>query len=374
MKNVLIMNENDLDLDSRVLRQLKMLDNRDFKITVLGYNFSKANQFKNVEFLKIPEKKRKKIISLKTFFRTLRLFKYYYFSLDVVINTFEKLRNKKFDVILVNDTFWVPLAWELKKIYNCKLICDAHEYYPLEFEENKEWNKKEKPFKEWIISTFYPKADKIFTVSYSIAQKYKQIYKMEPIVFMNACNYYDLKPVFKTNGKIKLVYHGGAIKSRKIENLIKAMELCKNTELHLYLIGNDEYYKELIELAKKYPHVYIHPPIDSNQLVYELNFYDIGLVYYYPSNFNNKNALPNKFFEYIQARVPVIAVKTPDLEYFVNRYQIGIVLDDCEVESLSKAVNELTFEKINKMKENTNFAAKDLCLEKQKEIFIKEFI
>lgn len=371
------MNECDLDLDSRFQRQVKILSENEFKVTVLGYKFDNCKNYKNVDFIKINEKKIKRLISLKSFFRSLKLFKYYYFSLDVVINTYNKLRGMRFDVILVNDTFWVPLAWELKKVYNCKLIFDAHEYYPLEFEENQEWIKNEKPFKEWIVSTYYPKADTVFTVSNSIAEKYKQNYGINPIVFMNTPPYKDLKPLFSKDDKIRIVHHGGTIKSRKIENIIKAMEYVKeNAYLDLYLIPSEKdcYYHHLKNLAKRIPKVKIFPPLGSEELIRKINLYDIGLVYFYPSNFNYKNALPNKFFEYIQGRVPVICVNTPDMNKLVKQYGIGWILDDYDPLSLAGVINSLDKDEINQVKNSVDKAAKELCLEKQISIFLREFI
>ncbi|MFN3995377.1 MAG: glycosyltransferase [bacterium] len=376
MKSVLIMNECDLDLDGRFQRQIKILSKNNFRITVLGYKFDSCKKFSNVEFIEIDKKKVKKLISLKSFFRSLKLFKYYYFSLDVVINVYKELKKRRFDVILVNDTFWVPLAYELKKIYGCKLILDAHEYYPLEFEEDQEWVRNEKPFKEWIVSTYYPKADIVFTVSYSIAEKYKQVCGIDPVVFMNTPYYHDLKPIFSQGDVIKIVHHGGAIKSRKIENIIKAMEYTsKNVHFHLYLIipREKDYYQELLDLAKKFSNVEIFPPFKPDELIFGINSYDVGLVYFYPSNFNYKNALPNKFFEYIQARVPVICVDTPDITRLVKQYDIGWILEDYDPLTIAKVINSLDKAEINRVKSNVDLAARELCIEKQMDIFLRYF-
>jgi hypothetical protein len=75
-------------------------------------------------------------------------------------------------------------------------------------------------------------------------------------------------------------------------------------------------------------------PIPFNDLVNKLSEYDWGFYLFQPTGFNTKYALPNKFFEFIQARLGVIIGPSPEMMAIVNKYENGFVSKDFSVQSI----------------------------------------
>ena len=67
----------------------------------------------------------------------------------------------------------------------------------------------------------------------------------------------------------------------------------------------------------------------------------LGVVPFQPVGLNNVFAAPNKLFEYLSARVPVVATDLPELRRMVKGLDIGIVCDTSSPEDLAAAINRL---------------------------------
>jgi SpoVK/Ycf46/Vps4 family AAA+-type ATPase len=80
-------------------------------------------------------------------------------------------------------------------------------------------------------------------------------------------------------------------------------------------------------------------------------------------NFNYENTLPNKLFDFIQARLGVAIGPTPEMAEIVKQYNIGVVADDFTAEGLAKRLNQLTKADIENFKRNASKAANDLNAE-----------
>ncbi|TSE31334.1 hypothetical protein Ttaiw_01508 [Tepidimonas taiwanensis] len=124
---------------------------------------------------------------------------------------------------------------------------------------------------------------------------------------MNAAEYRDLQPSEVQEGRIRLIHHGAINRSRQIERMIDLMDfLDERFSLDLMLVNNDaKYFGELRERAGRNPRIRFVEPVPFQEILSVLNRYDIG-VYLLPfSNFNNRHALPNKFFEFVQGRLGI---------------------------------------------------------------------
>src|SRR5207253_1265941 len=86
--------------------------------------------------------------------------------------------------------------------------------------------------------------------------------------------------------------------------------------------------------------------------------YDMGVFLLPPINFNYKNTLPNKLFDFIQARLGIAIGPTPEMVEIVNQYNIGVVSLDFTARSLAAVLNSLTLKDVVAFKQNTENAAK----------------
>ena len=143
------------------------------------------------------------------------------------------------------------------------------------------------------------------------------------------------------------------------------LKLRDHFTLDFYLTGNQTEIQKLKCLTAKYPRVQILKPVPSELLIQTLNNYDIGFYYLLPNGFNLKHCLPNKFFDFIQARLPVAIGPSPEMRGLIKKYDCGFVTKEFTVESMAKTLNELTISEIDIAKKNSSLIAKELCWEKE---------
>lgn len=77
-----------------------------------------------------------------------------------------------------------------------------------------------------------------------------------------------------------------------------------------------------------------------------------------PSSFNVKHMMPNKLFEFVQARLAVAIGPSPDMKKFVEQQGVGIVAEDFSPRSMASALNSLSTADIIRFKQKSNEAAK----------------
>ncbi|HEY9361825.1 MAG TPA: glycosyltransferase family 4 protein [Chitinophagaceae bacterium] len=297
-------------------------------------------------------------------------------SISSINRKIEKLfRKYNPDIVITHDPEFLPYIFQHKSFYNCKVIYNAHEYYPLEFEKRKNWLKTHGKYFSNLYKTYLQELDLLVNVCDSIALKCKKEFGKDSIVIPNASTYYpDIAPILHDEkGKIiKMIHHGAAIRERKIEYMIESAQKLGNTfQLDLMLIpGNKKYIKELIALVNSIENVNIIPPVKFYDIVPFLNKYDIGLFNLPPTNFNYLNALPNKLFEFIQARLCIVVSNSPEMKKIVENNSIGLVSAGFSAEELNKCLGKINMRQINNFKMNTDKVAEMLSAEKYYSVYL----
>jgi glycosyltransferase involved in cell wall biosynthesis len=161
----------------------------------------------------------------------------------------------------------------------------------------------------------------------------------------------DLKPSVSNDGRIQLVHTGAAISSRGLELMIYAVSKFPHLfNLDMYLTEvSKKYLERLRKIAGATTNVRILSPVSQNILVDTINQYDISIIFVNPINTNQRFCLPNKLFDSIQARVPVLSGPTPDIAKIINEDQIGWVTDGFEVSDIVKTLQEINRESIQNL-------------------------
>ena len=365
--NILILSLSNLANDPRVRRQIVHLCTKHEVFTagladsgekVAGhFNFKpkKVNSF----FKKLERALRYKSgMHERTYWHYLNVYDYSFFeSVD-------------FDLIIANDFSILPFAVKIKK--DAKLLLDAHEYTPRQMEDRWNWRFFEQPYQKYIVKKYIKSADAMLTVSPGIADEYNRQYGVSPVVMTNASDYHKMSPSEVDPDNIKMIYHGYVNPSRNIEMLVDAMnEVDDRFSLHIMPVGDASYIDSLKRRVFGTKRVIFHEPVLMTEIIDTINQYDIGLTFYPPVNFNIKNALPNKFFEYIQARLMVLSGPSPSLVKYIKEYDIGSITKDFTKEALVLLINSLTPEKVTEFKDNTGKAASELCAEKNMDLLDK---
>ncbi|MCL2122626.1 MAG: hypothetical protein FWH34_00905 [Desulfovibrionaceae bacterium] len=267
-----------------------------------------------------------------------------------------------YDAVLAIDIQTLPLAFQAAK--GAPVVLDAHEYFLHEYAEEDGWQKRFHTRNAEIGALLVPRCAAMVTVSEGLAHLFAGDYGIAPHVVYSGPEFQQLDIVVPQPGRIRLVHHGRANPDRKLEGMIEMMQwLDERFSLDLYLAYPGEYGERLRRMAEKTPRARLLPPVPMTEIVRVINTYDVGLYILSPTSKNNAFALPNKFFEFIQARLVIAIGPTPDMARLVQQHDLGIVADDFTPKNLAARLNTLTVEDILRFKRNAAEAAKLYCAE-----------
>jgi hypothetical protein len=252
----------------------------------------------------------------------------------------------------------MPLACQVKG-QKTKILLDAREYYPKNFEDQPEWRRDVKPTNMYLCQEYLPRCDKIITVSDGLAQEYAREFQVHPEVVMSMPVYRELTPLQPQEQAIRLIHHGYASSSRKMEWMIEMMDhIDERFSLDLMLlVGSGKYWNKIVAMVNQRKNVRLIPPVPMEQIVPFTNQYDIGLFLCPPTNFNLTYTLPNKFFEFIQARLAVAIGPSIEMKKIVEQYDCGIVARDFAPQTLAAELNQLTTDRLLYYKNQSHKAA-----------------
>ena len=279
------------------------------------------------------------------------------------------LSQRNYNVIIIEDLKLVPLVINKKK--NSKIIFDAREYYPKQFENSFVFKLIESKFNFRLCYNYLKKTDLILTVSRKIQQEYSNKFNVDVKLIMSAPKFNETVINDINSNKIKIVHHGMANRNRQIEKMINCFKSFNdNFIFDLFLVGDNKYIEELKLIASDCQRIQIKNPIKHDQIVKTLSSYDIGFFYVEPSTFNLKYCLPNKFFEFIQARLAILTGPSSEMSFLIDKYKIGMYSKKFDTNEIIELVNNMTLDNLKTYKKNTHFAAQNLCFELEKEKLI----
>ncbi len=265
--------------------------------------------------------------------------------------------------IAVHDLTLLPLALAIRDATRAapapRVFFDAREYYPRHFEDRWLWRFLYRDLNRHLCSVHLPRADLVATVSPALADAYRADYGIACGVLPSFPAPVPLAPTPVDPATIRLVHHGFAAPSRRLESMLEVMRhVGPRFHLDLMLVGEDRrYLARLRAAARDLPRVRFLPPVPFAQLILETNRYDIGMFLVPPVNFNLRHTLPNKFFEFVQARLMVAIGPSEQMARYVRTHDLGLVADDFAPRTLAAALDRLTPERIAACKQNAHRAA-----------------
>ncbi len=353
MNDILILSSSYVHKDPRILRQVRALKDI-YSIVVCGLVGSNdLDEVENTHLLTRPAKNQN-IVQRGINYLKMRFGMFT--KLTWSNNVFNDLSRYKCQVVIVNDPREMPLAVKIKSVQDseCKIYFDLHEYF-LNVDSKKLTNNV---FSK-LTTRYFPEADILTTVNEEIAELYLNKLGRKPLIVQNVGPYFELSATEVDNKSIKIVHHGVLNRDRKLEEMVKMMSSLDNRySLTFYLAGSNlEYLAELKSLSEGL-RVQFLDPVPYNDIVPTINKYDIGLFLLYPGNKSLELALPNKLFEFIQARLAIAISPIKPMARVVNKWNIGVVSKDFTSESMAKEITKLEVKDITRMKKRSGEAAK----------------
>jgi glycosyltransferase involved in cell wall biosynthesis len=367
---VLVISLSDLGRDPRVDRQIDFL-RAEHHVIAAGLG---PPAYDDVEFIELGAAEFHHPLAgrLASALRAVRLHERAY-GLDPDHRRWrERLAGSRADAFVVNDAIVLPLALSLAA--ERPVVFDAHEYAPVEWEMSRAWRLLARPHVRWICRTRLPRVAGMMAVGPEIGARYERDSGVRASVVTNAPRFEELEPS-ELDETIRLVHFGWPDPMRGLDRTIEAMRrLDECYSLDLLLITPESLRGELRrlrELAGGDPRIRFLDPVPMRELPRFANRYDIGVHLLPPATFNQRFALPNKFFEYIQGRIAPAIGPSPEMARVVREWDCGIVTDDYRPEALAGAIAGTTRERLAELKRNADRAAGELCAERNREIVLE---
>lgn len=264
------------------------------------------------------------------------------------------------DAIHANDWQALPIAIEVARRTNARVVFHQHEYAELERADSLVWRLLVSPALRYLIARYTrdPEVplDACITVCQPIADRYRQELGIDPIVVYNAP-----KPVASLGSehvtsatRIRMIHHGYAQRGRGIHQMIHAVALSdQRFTLDLMLMDDDStYVRYMRRLAEEIApgRIFFRDPVRPLDIVQTVSAYDMGLCVIQPVTYNTRMMLPNKLFEYIQAGLAVCVGPSPAMAEIVQSYRVGVCTTGFDPAQIAATLDGLTVEEVRAMR------------------------
>lgn len=356
--SLLVLSFSPIADDARVLKQVRLFAGR-YDVTTCGYGPAPEGVVRHYE---VPAD----LLAWRKDPRWLlaRQYSRVYWGNAAVAYARSVLPVGEFDAVLADDVDTVPLALSLQPRRG--VHADLHEYAPGQNSELPRWRWFVAPYIRWICRRFVSRAASVTTVGQGIAERYTREFGFPVGVVTNAAPYADLAPA-PVGSPIRLVHSGNAQRNRHLEVMIDGVEQSTTpVTLDLLLMPNDEAYRdELRARCAGSTRVRVLDPVPYRDLVRTLNGYDVGVFVLPPVNVNYEWTLPNKFFDYVQARLGVIVGPSPEMAREVEARGFGAVTADFTAAGFAAVLDGLSPAAVGRWRQASATSARELSAEVQ---------
>ncbi|MDI1353980.1 MAG: glycosyltransferase [bacterium] len=355
---------NDLATDHRVYKSCLALLECDYDVLLIGRKLPNSP-----ELPLWPHRSSR----MTLIFRKGPLF-YFFFN----VRLFFLLLFRKADLLYANDLDTLLPNFIVSRLKKIPLIYDSHELYT-EVPELQHHPLKRKIWKQlerWIV----PQLKHCVTVNESIARVFENEYHVPFCVVRNIPDMPEnFVPKSKTelglplNKKLILLQGTGINVQRGAEELVDAMMMLEGCLL--LIIGSGDVWPVLKEKIKG-PYadrVRLIDRLSKSELMHFTHHADIGISIDKDTNLNYLYSLPNKVFDYIQAGIPILASRLPEIEKIINTFGVGDFIPDHVPQHIANKIHQLlNSSELALYKQNTSKARLELNwgFEKQKLIAV----
>lgn len=282
---------------------------------------------------------------------------------------------RRCDILHFRGLWVVPAVLFYRLFHRCTLVYDANEYFAGHqlFDHS--------PVRRWIWLSFEKMIitylDVLITVSEPLAQFYRDRYpnlrKVEVIRNLPSIRFSDhgkRNGPADAGGPVRIIFHGFFLPGRALFQIIDAVASLGDLDIKVTLIGEGPLRPALMDRIKRHQpgeRIQILPFVPNSELIPLISRSDIGLAVIEPDCINRTYALPNKFFEFIMAGVPVLASTIPTLKAYVEKYGVGKLTDPWNVDEISRTLRYMINhpQERNLWRKNCLVAAEELNWEQE---------
>lgn len=265
------------------------------------------------------------------------------FYAEFNLKAFLKLLFMPFDAVCAIDLDAILPCYLVSKLRNKKRVYDAHELFcelPEVIRRPRIYNAWKK-IEQWCLPAFKDG----YTVSESISAEYHRLYGHNYNTIRNISLLRNEQPGPSPIKQPYILYQGALNEGRGIEQLIRAM---KGVNLPLVLCGEGNFSTRARDLVKKegLEHKVIFAGmIDPSQLPAYTFHASIGINVGDGTGLNNYLSLNNKFFDYVHAGLPQIAMDFPEFRKMNLEFEVAVLIPDLQEAAITNAINTLLSDK-----------------------------
>lgn len=364
MKNKIIVSViSDLVTDQRVQKECNTL----YK---MGYDVLLAGR-------KSPRKFLLNQLPYKTI-RFYNLFKggplmYLMFNLQLFFYLFFK----RADILWANDLDTLLPNYMISRIKNLKLVYDSHEYFT-----ESVYKKSSKGVWEKVENYLFPKMKNVITVNDSIKKVYENKFRVSITVIRNV-PYRFIKNAANENvvlpdKKILIIQGMGLNENRGAEEAVEMMQFLPD-DFILYFIGSGTILnklKQMVSQLKLQSRISLIDALPYGEMMEYTRQSFLGLVFEkIEVSDEHRFSLPNKFFDYLHAGIPVLSSKAPEIKKVIDKYDVGDLINTFDPKEIAQKIISISKDEITyqKWKRNTIAASMDLNWENEERI-LKDFM
>lgn len=267
------------------------------------------------------------------------------------------------DLLIIEDITLLPFACDYKKLFpHCKILIDLREFYPLEYENDPAWMRGLGRLFAHLCEVYLPHVDYAISVSEGLCERYRKDYGILCEVFYSLPPFFDYTPKPTLTQPIKILYHGFISPDRSSQEMLGLGEMLsessKKYQLYVMALSNQKgFLEDFTQKVHKIRSLNVLPPVAMQEIIPFSRDFDIGLIPFKPTTFNLTHCMPNKLFEYMQARLAICATPLPDIERFLEQNTCGIVANGFDVSDMMQTLESLTPARIDILKANAHKSA-----------------
>ncbi len=261
------------------------------------------------------------------------------FYAEYQIRLFFFLLFRKTDVVCAIDLDTILPCYAISRLRNIPRVYDAHELF-CEMQEvvtrpfiHRMWKKVER--------FAVPRFQNGYTVNAEIAGEFRRLYGVEYAVVRNLP---VLTAEFASSGQIAekyILYQGAVNEGRCFEALIPAMA---QVDARLVICGDGNFMDRARDLVRQNGlerKIEFRGYVRPEELKAVTRSAWCGITLFDRKGLSNYYSLANRFFDYIHAGIPQLAMNYPAYREINNSYRVAVLIDEPGIREVADALNLL---------------------------------
>lgn len=310
---ILMVLTNAFDPDMRVYKEAKYLVQQGHSVEILCWD----RENKRVENEIIDDIKIKRFYPLAKYgsgFKQIKPFSQF------IKECKKYIKGKHFDYVHCHDLDGM-VCGSLIKPKSAKLVFDMHEMY-----EARSKNKGKNLVLKRLMNHYLNKSDFILYVNPIQIENYPQKFKDKCYFLPNYPSEMTFESVdWQQTDKVRLSYIGAVRQYPQLKNLLDHAHKFEKIEFNIH--GDGVAYQKLYDEFSYLENVNVSGYFDGRDIAPLYSQTDVHYIIYPKLAYQYLIAIPVKFYESIITKTPVIVGRGTSLEEFVNKYDIGFVID-----------------------------------------------